>query len=44
MADMIPIRSDKHVKRQELIHLKSVYKMLPLGHHYLEISYLSQNL
>ena len=29
MADMIPIRSHKHVKRQELIHLKSVYKMLP---------------
>ena len=54
MTDMIPAlehlwcqdfyRSDKHLKEQELVSLKNVHKILLLGHHYLGIYYLFENL
>ena len=37
-------RSHKHVKEQELVSLKNVHKILLLGHHYLGIYYLFENL
>ena len=37
-------RSHKHLKDQELVNLKNVHKTLLLGHHYLEIYYLFENL
>ena len=54
MTDMIPVlehpwcqafyRSHKHLKEQELVSLKNVHKILLLGHHYLGIYYLFENL
>ena len=37
-------RSHKHLKGQELVSLKNVHKILLLGHHYLGIYYLFENL
>ena len=39
-----PRSSHKNLKGQELVHLKSVYKILLWGHRYLEIYYMFQNL
>ena len=54
MTDMIPVlerpwcqvfyRSHTHLKDQELVNLKNVHKTLLLGHRYLEIYYLFENL
>ena len=54
MTDMIPVlehpwcqafyRSHKHLREQELVSLKNVYKILLLRHHYLQIYYLFKNL
>ena len=37
-------RSHKHLKDKELVNLKNVHKILQIGHHYLEIYYLFENL
>ena len=37
-------RRHRHLKKQELVNLKNVYKILLLYHHHLEIYYLFQNL
>ena len=54
MTDMIPAlehswyqafyRNHKHLKEQELVSLKNIHKVLLLGHHYLGIYYLLENL
>ena len=37
-------RSHRHLKKQELVNLKNVRKILLLCHHHLEIYYLFENL
>ena len=54
MTDMIPVlehpwyqafyRSHKHLREQEIVSLKNIYKILLLRHHYLDIYQLFKNL
>ena len=37
-------RSHKHLKEQEPVSLKNIHKVMLLGHHYLGIYYLLENL